>query len=496
MFGQSISRCNNCSLLYKIDYLCCNECFSACHGSHKLMPVNYNGDCACCKLNPKCKKNNWMMQEKKLYESVPPKYTTFDRFSTFDVNTRLKQSSTDSTLFDFNTRDKNDFMNNTGNDMLFSRMLNTMGFNYSSNNELASGLRGTSGIFKSYLDMDTKSGDYDQFNFAWNLLQNYYRVLPNKKFVLSPWGLYISLCSLYLGSSGRLEHDLNNLLNCNVEKKLDYIIKTNSDIMSFYGYLGSTLFIINKNIPIKIPYYKKIEPLTDIQLIRMDCLEPELNRLNKFIEGKSSKAISSFFAPGSIPLNTNSILLSYYYFYCTLKIGFPLVRKEQFLSSNSKTKTVVMMHLTNSSQYYSESPDFQLLEMEYSNPNFRIGFFMSKNNTFNEIIDYIKGLRKIIIDHIAVPKINQQSKFFVDELYKYTGDLTLSTNETNMISPYEGTLVTRITHYISFSFDDKGGPNDNYIKSKTGINFVGNQHLFYYVRHVPSNSLIINGCVD
>lgn len=501
-FNQ-IVRCNNCSITYKIDYLCCSNCVSACHTTHKVMPVRYNGVCICCQSNPKCRNNSWVDTEKKIYTVKPSAELMFDREGMFEINTRLSDKSGSSqSLFDINTRGKSKFMNSSGNDILFSRIIASgVGRDtFDNQKDIDLGCYGKCGVSKSYTDFEPpkegKDDLLDEFYFSCGLLNTYYNILSNKKFALATFGVFLSLTSLYLGSTGRLEYDLKQLLQCDVSSKYNSIVKNNNDIMSYYGILGSTMLILNEKIPVKIPYYEKIQPITYLMLIKMNCLEPELRRVNKQIESHSKNTIVNFFSPGSVTLDTNGLLISYYYFYSALKTGFTMVKKEMFVESDLKTRTVDMMHLSNSYQYYSESSNNQLLEMEYMDPNFRFGLFLSKEKKFDELNIYIKNLRKIIIDYITMPKINQTSKFFINELYKKTNQLSLNTNETTNISPYSGTVVNKIINYISFKLDENGGKNENFIKTKTGINILVNHDFVYYVRHVPSNTMIIMGSYD
>jgi serine protease inhibitor len=357
--------------------------------------------------------------------------------------------------------------------------------------------------------------------FTTNMMNSYYHLLNKKDFVLCPWAVFMNLAVLYRGAEGNTEREIRDmlLLSNNTNKDIFYnnVVDTNKKFKKTPSLLHSNILIINDKIPIRKTFHKLLSPLLDLVLIDVKCLEKEITKINEYVEKVSNGTIQNIISQSSIPIDTKSILINTYYFYSTWKTGFPkeATRRELFLQIDSEQRMVEMMNLTNSIQWFVQGSNGQLLEMEYNDENYRFGLYLPKvteakpsglpKDTINpanfvqmdELQQMINNLKKTRISYIKIPKFTKKNKFLVDEFYKslLKNPNIFTIADLGYITPSKDLKINKIIHYVSLIINEEGSYESSYPinKQQQSISVFANRSFFYYIRHVPSNILLLMG---
>ncbi len=544
---KEFTKCITCSnistsSLSNNDFLCCNNCLN-CHQGHVLgYKALINSLCSCCS-NPLCKN---VKQFEKYAQQTKDLYVR--QFDDWKRQNLVPVINNRNDMFDINTRDQSG--NPTSNDVIFSRLIadsNHVPFGALSPNaktpdqpQIIPSVKNNIPLYNLFQDttispfnttetkkiehitpiilqqpqsqpqpiiFQTKSDNISTIklinSYTFSLFDNYYSVLSNKNFVICPLSIFTSLFVLLRGAQGITETELQTILFQD-EEKIDkvtiynHLLNIQSKLKSSC-FIGTDMFIVNDMIPIRKTFYKIISSVNQLIMFNSKNTISDTNTINSIVEKETNGTIQLIL--DSLVPSMKCLIINAHYFYMPLKHGFSkfLTKNEMFNTSHYIKKSVSMLRLINSSQYYVNEQDEKLLEMEYNDTNYRLGICIS--NKYN-IIDHamlqllITKLQLTNIDNVQIPKFIQKNKFFIDQLYKNitSGSSLYTKADVGYMTPYKSFIIDKFIHQITFIFDGEGGMNlklSGYNKSNT--NFIANVPFVYYVRYVPDNLFLLTG---
>jgi serine protease inhibitor len=330
-----------------------------------------------------------------------------------------------------------------------------------------------------------------------------------KPFVISPFSVLNLMCILYRGSKGRTEAELKHFLKLpdkeyatnGLKKMVQDIYRSGSVRMHISTYFPN-IFPLNQSF---VNYMKSIGIVDNLDL---NNLPYEVKRINQQISHNTGGTIKNAVEQSMINQYTCMILVSTIYFYSKWRTPFDpkMTQIKNFYSTQHKR--VPMMHQDKTTHMYFEDNLNQILEMRYTDGQTTMGFILPKGNmqlnlTNEQFGYYISRLSSTKIDSVQIPKFQQQSKFKIDNLFKKMGMKELFTNaDLSEITPTDELLyVSDILHQAFINVDEQGteagavtAATVTYnVSSSKGPSFIANHPFIYYIRFVPTNSLLFIG---
>lgn len=545
---KELTKCITCSnistsSLSNNDFLCCNNCLK-CHIGHTFgYKAIINALCTCCS-NPMCKN---VKQFEKYAQQTKDLYVR--QFDDWKKQNMIPLINNRNDMFDLSTRD---VKTSTANDILFSRLVADTSYvptvfstnmdttltqpvvvdQKTSQFEVIHPKTNNMPLYNLFNDnsispfnkpnepappvkqevveepvFETKSevnmiSTYIN-NYTYSLFDSYYMVLTNKNFVINPMSILVTLFIILRGAQGITETELKSML-FSTEESIDknaihnQLLQLISKLTSSY-FIGTNMLVINDIIPIRKPFHKIITSLGQLVMFNNKTVYTDVNNINMIVEKKTNGTIQSIL--DTLIMNMKCVLINAHYFYMPLRYGFSkfLTKNEIFNISHYNKRSVVMLKMLNSSQYYTSDADTQLLEMEYSDTNYRFGICISNKFsivTQTTLFQFISKLQKTNIDMISIPKFSQKNKFYIDQLYKnvLTGTTLFSRADVGYMTPSTSFAIDKYIHQTSFIFDGEGGMNLRFGGyAKSNITFTANVPFVYYVRYVPDNVLLLIG---
>lgn len=349
--------------------------------------------------------------------------------------------------------------------------------------------------------------------FSVNIMSAYYQILSKKKIIFSPYLLFNFLYAFLRGSYGETEKEIENMLlfeNINKNDIFTSIIDTYKLVTNSPYIMTVNILITNINIPIRSQYYKLINSILNLIMINTKFFQNEMNEINTKIKTLMKGTISDIITINTFskinPQAFSMAVVQSMYFYAPWKYQFDErnTKKEFFLQKDSNHIIIEMMNMFNTRHHFVQYNDQQLIEMEYSDENYRFGCYLRDNINNDAFVEYenislmVSKLQKVVVKLIKLPKFTQKSKFFVDELYKKI--LPSNSLFTNVDIPYITTsknlAVNRIIQYTIMSINEKGNSIAPISNENLNITFSANRPFIYYVRHILTNTFVLMGSFE
>ena len=351
-------------------------------------------------------------------------------------------------------------------------------------------------------------------NFTFNFLDKFTGNLKSRKsIILSPFSIMQCFSLLYIGSKNQTEKLLKNYFNFPDKRAVHTdLYKINQDLTQTKVYSSVNLAGCPNYLTINDAYRSFINKIG--HFIQFDPRNPQQDtqKINNIVSQATGNHINNFLQPQMLS-NNILVLLNTVYFYSKWKQPFNPVRtKPEIFYGLSKTQ-VPMMAQTDTTHNYFEDTYNQILEMDYSDNVFSMGFILPKSQHAEPMINseqfnyYVGSARPTKLKTIKIPKFKTDSRYSVSNLFKKYGlkDIFQNIDITEIIPPINSdpVFVTDIIHAAYIEVDEAGTKAtaatgmfmQNFISEKKtpDINFIANHQFLYYIRHKPHNLVLFVG---
>lgn len=340
---------------------------------------------------------------------------------------------------------------------------------------------------------------------------NLFETISSKTF--SPLSAYLATLIVYLGSNNNTKTELQKLLQAsNIDSEL--IIETR-DLINCLMKNTTDILFCDSNLKIEEIYEKVLSHL-DSAIFRGDFKNPVMacNEINSIISQKTKGMINDIVRPESFDELTRLIVVNTLYFKSKWMNPFPKknTQKAPFTKSNGETYNIDMMHIPNDMIYYFENDKLQLVQKNYNDNAFTMGFILFKGEFDSNLISF-ETLDRDYIDEtdlcsvkLSIPKFKQESSLDmrgvmctlgVNDLFNMACDLSNLTNEQ--------VYVTNVVQKVVVSIDEEEtvAAAATAIFAKRGLSsihkrviFNANRTFMYYIRHIPTRVILFNGIYD
>lgn len=336
-----------------------------------------------------------------------------------------------------------------------------------------------------------------------------------KSLILSPFNILQVFAMLYIGSNTKTETDLRNYFTFPSKKStFDNIYKINN-ILTQTGVVSiMNLVCVPYYLNLNEGYLSYINKLGSFIKVNPQNAVQDASKINKIINKSTNGMINNVITPDMIHNETALILISTIYFYSQWKKPFNKQYTKPEIFNGVTRRQVQMMQQTKETHRYFEDKVNQILEMDYMEGTFAMGFVLPKDNYSQPIIGsyeqydyYIKNLKNMEINLVKIPKFTCETKYRIDNLFKKYGlkDIFNNLDISEIIPPFNNQPIgiEQIIHNAVIIVDEQGTKAaaatammlfSNSIKSETQkVNFIADHQFVYYIRHVLTNTIIFIG---
>jgi leukocyte elastase inhibitor len=327
--------------------------------------------------------------------------------------------------------------------------------------------------------------------------------------VISPFSLVALFTMLYRGSKGGTEDELRELIGytekSNTALNMCKLIKSLNNTRSIVT--GLAIFF-PKSFPLNRAFIDHVKDIGFIDNMNNQLSGKETLRINSIIQKMTRNTIKDAVQPQYIENNSSMFLLATIFFYSRWRIPFDATQTKNRLFYGQPHRNIPMMTKPHESCEYYEDNVNQILELQFGDDEFSMGFILPKNSgdlsiNHEQIEFYIKKMRTTNMGMIQIPKFKQQSRFKVDNLFRRLGFKDLFTNaDLGEITPSNNILyISDIIHQSYIVVNEAGMKIDkhrlttinNTKPSHHAKNFIANHPFIYYIRHIPSSMILMIG---
>ena len=181
----------------------------------------------------------------------------------------------------------------------------------------------------------------------------------------------------------------------------------------------------------------------------------------------------------------------------------------KFINSSNQELTLNFMNQTEMFPYY-ENNEIQLIELPYHNDIFSFGIFLPRqDNNYRVSNNFTNYIQHMVMRNIEIylPKFNQKCNLELRTLFEQLNCKRMfemaNAEFYNIIKNKDGLHVSNLVHEAVIIVDEKGtevaaatsAVFTNSVPERALI-FNTNHTFQYYIRHIPSNTIIFYGVFD
>jgi len=341
-------------------------------------------------------------------------------------------------------------------------------------------------------------------NFTFDLLQKFNKSSQNKSLVISPFNIFTLFNILYLGSKGSTERELRDYLSL-PDKKSVY----NGLFTIVQGIVGqkiaksTNIIFVNNKHNLNKAFKQYIGNLCLIEHINLNNAVNVSLKVNKHITKHTNNMLSNTLTPDKLK-HMKIVLLNTLFFYSSWKIQFDKNKTYRTVFHGIEKTHVDMMCQYEQYHRYCEDSINQILELDYEDGEYCMGFILPKSSYHNPIItsdqfnNYIEQLREEHLEQIQIPKFMQKSKYEINKLFSNSlKSLFKNANISDMVLTNDLVYITSVIHETvilinEYGLDSNSSHNLQATHRKRTV-FIANHPFMYYVRYKPLNVVILSG---
>nr|QBK88377.1 MAG: serpin [Mimivirus LCMiAC01] len=330
----------------------------------------------------------------------------------------------------------------------------------------------------------------------------------NYNFVISSLGLILPIIALYRGSADNTENEIKNVFSF-MDADKDTTFQLASNIIKKIrcsSYLLNNFIYIPHFFPLNQEYVKYVRDICNIGQI--DLRNPVLSHknINRYIHALTNGEIENTVNKSTINKQTCIVLITISQFNSKWKIPFNPKYTSYEMFYSTTLRKVPMMKLFHSTQKYCEDDVNQVTELDCAH-DMCMGIILPKNKSdmmirHDQYRYYISKLQPTHIKCVSIPKFSLHVKYKLLNLFKQTKLSTLFSNANlSELTPFndKSLYISDIIHQCIVTVNEgeyiphKKIKTKTETETKTTINFIANHSFIFYIRYVPTNTILYIG---
>lgn len=325
----------------------------------------------------------------------------------------------------------------------------------------------------------------------------------NRPFVISPFNMIHALLPIYDGSKGKVKDELEKRFNFHPQLYNTFLEILNqtkkSDTISIQA-----IFLVEKKFNLYLSYKNRVNKIALVEQVDQRNSKQSIRKVNKFIEDNTRGIFKNI-------MNENDSLsditiVSTIYFKSQWKSQFDknMTKPETFHSS--KPRKVNMMTQRETKHSYLEYGNFQLLEMDYKDDQFSMGFILFKNGSgkIDGVIPYLGHLHQEEIDTVKIPRFQQRTSLNLKKLLLRNGVSSIENMDMHHVGDFKDTWrIDKAIHECFIDVNEEGVEASAFTQismtyncvsePKPKIMFIADRPFTYYIRYKPTNTILFTG---
>ena len=339
---------------------------------------------------------------------------------------------------------------------------------------------------------------------------------PLNKSLMSPLSVTYALMMTYLGSNGATRMELQKAFNITNEtdeeilKDMTYLLHNiNRNSQHIKLFLTNGVYI-NKNFNLHKEYQSMVKNLGSIETMDFSNNEKTVKTINDWVANNTNNLIKDLLSPSSVNPDTVMILLNTLYFKCSWKKQFKknLIESAKFTNLLNEESETELMYMQKHFPYY-EDDDYQIVEIPYKGEEFTFGILLPKKSFVlpTNVHNYFDKLKLSFLD-LYFPKFTQRNKMNMKDTFRKMGVKLLFEKEADLSKISDKNIkVDDIIHEVVVIVDETGTE----AAAATAVTFMteccsvcvdepilfkANHTFQYYIKYVPTNTLLFYGIFD
>ena len=333
--------------------------------------------------------------------------------------------------------------------------------------------------------------------------------MMNKDTIFSPASIAFALSLIHLGAINQTNDELTSFFGDKLEI---------TDLLSVYNVLNnngiktSNMLVLRLQNNVLESYKNEVGQIAQISNQDFSYPDKVANVANTYIEQNTNGLIKKCVDPKSINNDIELLLINTIYFKGTWKKKFEPQNTKQCIFYGFTDISNISLMSQNDDFMYFEDNEKQVVEMgytfqsnEFSQSTYSMGIILPKNNT---LIDFdLSHVDKMYSENIdlSIPKFTHKKKMELKPFMEKCGVKTLFTKEAQLqkMSSSRTLFVSSIIHETIMIVDEEGTEaaaatvvtctNEcATIKKKPKV-FRADHAFKYYIRHIPTNTILFMG---
>jgi len=368
-------------------------------------------------------------------------------------------------------------------------------------------------------------------NFGFELLQEFITYPDyNENPFFSPYSIFTALAMTYEGAAGNTADEMATVLNIKQDNESfhQYVHNLYITLNNNTEYTISTAnaLWIKQNFQILEQYLSDVEQVYNAESTNIDFSNTEqaAQIINQWVENKTNTHIQNLISPEAIdPVLTKLILTNAIYFKGTWEVQFDKenTTDRPFTVSSGETIDVPTMNLIDTENVfnYTETDEFQMLELPYSGDELSMIILLPKENndlstiinsiTEEEYVEWIYSMTENEVN-IYLPKftittplysiVDMLSNLGIHDAFDLQADFSGIDGGYDLYIAYvfhkafidvneEGTEAAAATAVIMNFKSVNGGGNSRIV-------FDCNNPFLYLIQHKETGTILFMGTMD
>jgi len=462
---QYLARCYEC--FHDIDGLICPRCLATCHFGHHVSKLFITNNSCHCKKNNKCKNNNPFLggefKECEIINKLDKMHTKLQIISKQEINDKETKS--------IRTNEGSIKITNTFVEL--AEIINNFSFHA-----------------------------IDKLNH-----------LTDKNVVLSSFSTVLNLLPIFMLSSGITETELGTIFRKHNKNQLWNGINIIQSSLYKNKIIKSTnFFISDKDIVVvnKNDMLKRVFNFCLFDVKNENEIISNVNKINNYIASITNNKIMNCLKTNDINKDTNIALLNVTTVQTYWDVNFDAKMTEtKIFYNNPYNKTdVLMMQMKHKKSNYYENDNAQLLELFLEGKHMTVGFLLAKNQidiptiTNNKMQELITRLKEHELKEIQIPKFTQKNKLKMNMLIQRLGVTSIfDENKFTADRIKEKVKISDMYHEVVINVNENeitdplATISENVVNSpNTNLpSFIANHPFVYYLRFLPTNTVLMTG---
>jgi len=325
-------------------------------------------------------------------------------------------------------------------------------------------------------------------------------------FCISPFCLYTFMAGIYMCSNGNSQKNICNYMSFPDKNILhDGIYEIATLISKSRVGIFKNIYLLGPGFNINNECCKYMDNIIIVDQINKGA-DNKYKTINKWINDMTANNVDSVINESTLSTkNISSFGINVCYIKPKWELCFLKKHTSTIIFKGLSQRDVPSLNMYNQPMAYYADKYNQCIEMKFTNINFVCGIILPKviaapniNNDY--IINISNKFSYVPMKHICIPKFKHQNKFKLKKLLKQnsSGDIFSNVHLSELLTGnIKSTRIDEINHITTFIMSEGENAHPNKMSNKSTpecrTNFIADHPFFYYVKYMPSNTIILNG---